>query len=121
MAAQTGTRSTLVCARTAVATTHSPITSWIECFISCKRDLGRETVILFPSFFFFYFKRPVACHPERSAPYARVAKDLLSVAKDLLCARLLRACGAQHDKLAHVRDRGGGEQKQVLRACGAQH
>src|SRR5258706_10425978 len=57
MAAQTGTRSALVCAQSAVATRHSPITSWMECFIPCKRDLGRETVILF-RLFFFYFKHP---------------------------------------------------------------
>src|SRR5207244_7791952 len=42
-----------------------------------------------------------ACHPERSARNARVAKDLL------LCIeqQILRACGAQDDRLARSLER----------------
>jgi hypothetical protein len=43
--------------------------------------------------FLFPHESERACHPERSARNARVAKDLLCV------KQILRACGAQDDML----------------------
>src|SRR5437016_5940763 len=53
-------------------------------------------------------ERAPACHPERSARNARVAKDLL------LCIeqQILRACGAQDDRLARSLE-GRGEKGRI--------
>jgi hypothetical protein len=60
--------------------------------------LGRRTVTPF----FFSSKTQAGCHPERSAPQARGAKDLLFEDQK----QVLRACGAQDDKHAPSHEKG---------------